>query len=587
MSYLYSPNTDVVNVVQVTNDGTPLTTYIINNGQPVSETNQLPVTLGSNTITITGNVNVSSVVSVNNFPTTQNVSFSNQSVNLVGNVAGITANVTAYVNNFPTSFNVGNIPATQNVSFNNQAVTLTGNVSGITANVVVSVNNFPTSFNVGNIPATQNVQVLSNTTNYVYTQAAPTWSVDALSKLRTSTTLNQDYYSPVVDDDTSFRWSQALSGTGANSSFLANTSEIQMTSGTSAGGYSYRQTYTKYKIIPGTSHSLYTTVNFEANNSDSGVTRRTGLFDVNNGMFWEQTANTLAVVVRRQQANGTITEDRVYANNFNTDKLDGTGPSGFNIFSAGLNKYYTFWFDFIGGRTGRIRFGIGSPIGPQICHTQSYTGTLTTSFVNDNSLPLRREIYNNTSQSVAPVFNMTGISYQSEAPVSFNPSPATAYNINGFVPGSSLTPMLTIGLRAGNPWVGSDIRPNEFTIVDQNNQGRNSNPGTFFYQVIYNANVNSTYAYNGNNAVSQSNVGRSSQFWTWANTATVTGGLVILSGLTTSASALKIFDGIPVTYNLGSDINGNPATLTIAVQQITAGSSTANLASTFNFIEQL
>ena len=462
---------------------------------------------------------------------------------------------------------VMNIPATQNVSFSNQSVNLVGNVAGITSNV--------------------NVQVLSNTTNYVYTQQAPTWSQDALTKLRTSTTAVQIYYTPVVDNDITLRWSIANSGVGSSSQFLANTSEIQLSSGTTNGGYVYKQSYERMKIVPGASHIVYSTVNFEANTSDSGVTRRTGIFDTYNGMFWEQTANTLAVVVRRQQANGAVVEDRVYATNFNTDKLDGTGPSNFNIFTAGLDKYYTFWFDFIGGRTGRIRFGMGTPIGPQICHVQSYTGTLTTSFVNDNSLPFRREIFNTTAQSVAPIFNMTGISFQSEAPQQFTPSPTTAYNVNGYIPDGALTAILTIGLRTGVPYSGSDITPGEFTLVDQNNQGKNASPGTFFYQVLYNCNVNSTYAYNGNGALSRVNAGRTSQYWTWANTALVSGGQIVLSGLTTSASASQLFDGLPGTFNLGSDINGNPGTLTLAIQQLTAGGSSANIASTFNFIEQL
>jgi len=64
-------------------------------------------------------------------------------------------------------------------------------------------------------------------------------------------------------------------------------------------------------------------------------------------------------------------------------------------------------------------------------------------------------------------------------------------------------------------------------------------------------------------------------------------GQVVLSGLTTSASASQLLDGLPGAFNLGSDINGNPATLTLCIQQLTAGGAAANVSSTFNFIEQL
>jgi len=506
MSYLFSPNTNVTNSVEIQNEsGNSIPTVIYYANSPVSVTNQLPVTLGNNTITISGNVNVSSVVSVNNFP------------------------------------------------------------------------------------STQNTQIVSNTTNYVYVQNAPTWSQDAVAKQRVSIIQNQDFFVPIVDDDTTFRWNQQLTGTQANSFFLANTNEIQMTSGNTATGSVIRQTYVRYKIIPGTSHTVYSTVNFEANTSDSGVTRRTGLFDQNNGIFWEQNANTLAVVVRRSLANGYIQEDRTYANNFNQDKLDSTGPSGFNIFSKGLNYYYTFWFDLVGGRTGRVRFGMGGPNGPQICHIQNYGGNnaLSTNFISDNSLPLRREIFNSTIQTTIPTFNMSGITFQSEAPTLYSSSPSTAYNITGFIPSSSLTPIMTIGLRAGAPYNGSDISPGEFTLVDQNNQGKNATAGSYLYTVVYNANINGTYAYSGNGSLSNTNIGRSAKQWTWANTATLSGGLTIISGITQSGIGQQIFDGIPGTFNLGSDINGNPATLTLCIQQLVAGGSTANVVCTWNFIEQL
>jgi len=611
MSYVYS------NAVSIYNS----------NNAAFTAANRLPVDIGNTSISISGNVNVNTpnVITVNSSPSNpvhvhltevgsaniQGVPYIpingnvvvtsgsltvNGAVSISGNIAGINSTVIVH-QDASSNIAINNLPATQNVSFSNQSVNLIGNVAGITANVIVSVNNFPSiqtvngSVNVGNIPATQNVQVLSNTTNYVYTQQAPTWSQDALGKLRTSATLNQDWYTPVVDDDTSFRWSQALNGTNANSFFLANTAEIQMTSGNTAAGYAYRQTYAKFKIVPGTSHLIYTTLNFTANTTESGVTRRSGMFDPSNGIFWEQggvSANTLAIVVRRTIANGSIIEDRIYANSFNTDKLDGTGPSGFNIFTNGLNKYYTFWFDFIGGRTGRVRFGMGTPIGPQICHVQSYASPgLTTNFVTDNALPLRREIFNSSVQTPAPTFNMSGISFQAESPSAFNPSPTTAYNVNGYIPGTTLTPILTIGLRAGVPFQSSDISPGEFNLVELNNQGKNSTAATFLYSVVYNANVNGTHAYSGNGAVSNANTGRSSQYWTWSNTATVTGGLTVLSGITQSGGTSVAFDGLPGTFNLGADINGNPATLTLCVRQLAAGGSTSNVMSSWNFIEQL
>lgn len=613
MSYLFTNTVSIFN----------------SNAASITTDKRLPVDIGNASINISGNVNIntpntvhvdstpedpvhnhiteigtSGILVVPYLPIGGNVVITSGNVAISGNIAGITSNVVVSVNNFPS------FPVTQNVSFSNQTVFVSGNVNAnVSGNVSITSGNVSISGNIAGITGVTNtniyqsngsvianttplpVAVQSNTTNYVYTQQAPTWSQDALGKIRTSATLNQDWYVPVVDDDTTFRWSQTLNGTNANSSFLANTSEIQMSSGNTAAGYAYRQTYSKFKIVPGTSHLVYTTVNFTANTTESGVTRRSGLFDPSNGIYWEQggvSANTLAVVVRRTVANGSVIEDRIYANNFTTDKLDGTGPSGFNIFTNGLNKYYTFWFDFIGGRTGRIRFGMGTPTGPQICHVQSYASPgLMTNFVTDNALPLRREIFNSSTQANSPTFNMSGISFQAESPSSFNPSPTSAYNVNGYVPGTTLTPIMTIGLRAGFPFQNSDISPGEFNLVEINNQGKNSTAATFLYTVVYNANINGVPAYVGNSAVSNANTGRSSQYWTWSNTATVTGGLTILSGITQSGGTSAAFDGLPGTFNIGADINQNPATLTLCVRQLAAGGGTSNVVSSWNFIEQL
>ena len=92
------------------------------NGQPISNTNPLPVTLGSNNITITGSVNIGTTVEVSSTPenpvhthiteigtsNTLNVPYMPVSGNVVVTSGSLNANVTGMVN-------VGNIPASQNV----------------------------------------------------------------------------------------------------------------------------------------------------------------------------------------------------------------------------------------------------------------------------------------------------------------------------------------------------------------------------------------------------------------------------------------------------------------------------------------
>ena len=190
--------------------------YLANgvSGNVVTLSNPLPVTLGSENITITGNVNfvdtvnVSSsaanpvhvhltevgtygnltsfvpiqgnvtangTVNVGNLPLIQTVNGSvfiaNTTLSITGNV---TANGTINVGNFPSSFDIGNLPATQTVNgsvfLSNSSISVTGNV---TANGTV---------NVGNFPATQTVNGSVNISNatIAVTQSG-TWNVTAVA----------------------------------------------------------------------------------------------------------------------------------------------------------------------------------------------------------------------------------------------------------------------------------------------------------------------------------------------------------------------------------------------------------------------
>jgi hypothetical protein len=108
-------------------------------GQPVTNTNPLPVTLGSNNITITGNVNVGTTVQVSSTPENPvhshitevgnsgilTVSYMPVSGNVVITSGNLNANVTGIVN-------VGNFPASQNVVVTSGNINITSTVTVIT-----------------------------------------------------------------------------------------------------------------------------------------------------------------------------------------------------------------------------------------------------------------------------------------------------------------------------------------------------------------------------------------------------------------------------------------------------------------------
>lgn len=128
-------------------------------GQPVTNTNPLPVSLGSNNITITGNVNIGTTVEVSSTPenpvhthiteigtsNTLNVPYMPVSGNVVVTSGSLNANVTGMVN-------VGNFPASQNVVITSGNVNINSTVTVITtedAGDLYSFNNHAINTNRG------------------------------------------------------------------------------------------------------------------------------------------------------------------------------------------------------------------------------------------------------------------------------------------------------------------------------------------------------------------------------------------------------------------------------------------------------
>jgi hypothetical protein len=61
----------------------------------------------------------------------------------------------------------------------------------------------------------------------------------------------------------------------------------------------------------------------------AGVRRRFGIFDENNGAYFED--DGVYSCVLRSKATGSVVETRVTRDNWNGDKLDGTGPSQITV----------------------------------------------------------------------------------------------------------------------------------------------------------------------------------------------------------------------------------------------------------------
>jgi hypothetical protein len=142
--------------------------------------------------------------------------------------------------------------------------------------------------------------------------------------------------------------------------------------------------------MPGKSQLIKTTINFYGNNAN--VTKRTGYFDANNGIYFEQSGDGTLSLCIRTDTSGTISDARkIPQSQWNIDKCDGTGPSYFNM---DITKTQIFWIDFQWLGVGRVRCGFVDNGKYVTAHEFYNSNNLDTVYMSNPNLPVRCEIFN-------------------------------------------------------------------------------------------------------------------------------------------------------------------------------------------------
>ena len=149
---------------------------------------------------------------------------------------------------------------------------------------------------------------------------------------------NQWWYTSSIDKDGDVRFQEAFAGEG-QSIYVQNFASTLMTPGSASGGSAIRQTRRRFPLRPGVGQQWFSTWNWDGN--DAGVVKRCGWNTQYNGMFFELSGGNMNVVVRRRLPDGTLNESRVSRNEFNGDKLNGSGPSGENWNLPAISAFTT------------------------------------------------------------------------------------------------------------------------------------------------------------------------------------------------------------------------------------------------------
>lgn len=176
--------------------------------------------------------------------------------------------------------------------------------------------------------------------------------------------------------------------TGGAVSYLTNESTVQMTTTTSSGSEVIRESKRVFPYQPGKSLLVMNT--FVMSAPQTNLRCRVGYFSTQNGVFFERTNSTVNIV-RRSYVTGSVVDTAVAQSNWNGDKLDGTGPSGYTLDTT---KAQIFWMDFEWLGVGSVRCGFVINGQFIVAHTFNHANTLSTVYMTTAILPVRYEITN-------------------------------------------------------------------------------------------------------------------------------------------------------------------------------------------------
>lgn len=363
-------------------------------GSPVTFNNPFPVSLGSSNITITGDVNVGTTVSVTSTPQDpvhthitevgssgilqdQNIPYLPVGISTLLNTVSI-GNTVSISN---TSFYITNPVTTVAVSGIGSTVTIQGTVGiGTTGQVSLNLNSAPVSSS-NPLPVTGTVSISTTSSASV---TFPSTSSDAFGRLRVSNPLT------LFDSSHRYRdnnlWSSLVVGTGSTVGFVTAQGLINIGIGTTAGCSVIRETTKVFAYQPGKSLLVLNT--FVMNPKKTNLRQRVGYFGADNGMYFEVDGDT-AYFVERSLSLGTTT--RVAQEDWNVDKLDGTGLSGITL---NPSKAEILWMDieWLGVGTVRIGFVIDGKF--IHCHSFHHANLIESTYITTASLPVRYEIAN-------------------------------------------------------------------------------------------------------------------------------------------------------------------------------------------------
>jgi hypothetical protein len=381
--------------------------------------------------------------------------------------------------------------------------------------------------------------------------------VDAFGRLRVSipTVKFEAYF---VESDRAILMTKKEVG-GGSVTRNAITKEMELSVGTATGDRAAYQSREYIHYVPGQSTALKVSSRFDS--GTAGCVQRFGLYDDDNGLFFELDGTTLYTVIR-SKVSGSVVDTKVSQSNWSVDPLDGSGPSGQTL---DITKQQILYLDYQWLGAGRVRFGFSVDGVTYICDERYHANIVSNIYMQTGSLPVRSEIINTSVTAQAKTLYWACCSVYNEGTIDSAVSQHTAnrgtdtINVNS----SGFTPLISLRLKAANN--RGTIVPDQTTLLSTSNTD-------ILWEIVVNPTLTgASWVDVGTNSIGEYDI---------SSTAS-SGGEVISSGYISKQSneSPRIEQSF---LKLSSDFDGTPDILTLRAKTI---ASNANLLASFNFLE--
>jgi len=474
-----------------------------------------------------------------------------------GNV-NIPGNIDAHISEIGTSGNL-TVPWMPVSIDGNSAVTVTsGNITVAqgTSPWVVS-GNVNANITGGNITVAQGTNPWVVSGNVVTTLSGSPQvtlggnNLDAFARLRVSNPYT--FFDSALTGDRRYDWSSSTATSGnVTFDYNANVRNLNVTA--ASGSEVIRESIWCFPYQAG--KSLLVMSSFCMSPSKTGLRQRVGYFGASNGVYFEQANGTKNLVIR-SSSSGSLVEERIAQIDWNTDKLNGTGPSGLTLDTSATQ---IFWCDIEWLGVGTVRTGF--VINGQFitCHTFNHANdpAFTTTYMGSATLPCRYEITNTGATSGASTMKQVCTTVISEGgynmPALTNTA-GTDINVKRLATAGTYYPIVSI--RLNSSYLNSVVKVNQVDLLS---------PTVNYYRWVLLRNATLTGA-------------------TWAGTGSTTrvdvdtaatavsGGTPVQSGYASSREVAQL-QAENIYAQLGRTLAGVSDTYTLA---ITATSNNADL----------